>query len=288
LERYADTEEVDPFLESLREDGSDRVAHFLEYQGEKVEHGAKVKSFKTGLFKLDEYVEGFETGEVTVISGPTGNGKTLFADSLGQRLMRLEKMNIAWFSYEVPTQKMIQKYVSAYDSTELGLYVPMELKTGNVEWLKKKCLEAQLKYNCQAVFIDHIHFLVDMATKQNMSLNIGGVMRQIKHDIAKAMNIMVFIICHQGQPKEDEPSIENIRDSSFIGQESDNVFIVYRLPDPLPEELKQNGKIKGYPRTYDNGLAVVKVEKARRAGTYRKKIIFKKQDHWLEEYEENI
>lgn len=225
---------------------------------------------------------GFETGELNVVSGPTGNGKTLFADSIGMRLMQ-NGMNIAWFSYEVPTEKMIEKYVSNPEYKDLGLYVPMELKTGNIEWLKKKCKEAQLKYSCQAVFIDHLHFLVDMGTKQNMSLNIGGVMRQIKHEIAKGLNMIVFIICHQGQPKEDEPSLENIRDSSFIGQEADNVFIVYRVPDPLPFELEKNSQIKGYPRTYSNGQAIVKIEKARRSGTYRKKISFEKRGHWLEE-----
>jgi len=288
LERDIPTQEIDPILEELEDTGADRIAHFLEYQAEKVTHSTQVKSYRTGLLGLDSLIDGFETGEINVISGPTGNGKTLFADSIGQRLMRLEKMNIAWFSYEVPTQKMIDKYVRSFDANELGLYVPMELKAGNVDWLKKKCLQAQLKFNCQAVFIDHIHFLIDMATKQNMSLNIGGVMRQLKHDIAKTLNIMVFIICHQGQPKDQEPSIENIRDSSFIGQEADNVFVVYRSPDPIPDELKGNAKISGYERSYVQGLATVKVEKSRRAGTYRKKIIFQKKGDWLEEHENFI
>lgn len=94
----------------------------------------------------------------------------------------------------------------------------MEMKAGNFEWLKLKCLEAKMKYNCQVIFIDHLHFLVDMETKLNMSLNIGAVMRQIKHDIAKEMGLMVFLIAHQGQPGSDaEPSLGNIRDSSFIG-----------------------------------------------------------------------
>lgn len=277
MERNTELESV------LTYSGSDRVAHYLEYEREKIDHARSVKSFGTGLAQLDALIGRFETGEVTVISGPTGNGKTLLADSIGQRLMRFEKMPIAWFSYEVPTEKMIYKYTSADDKSALGLYVPMELKAGNVEWIKRKCLEAQLKYNCRAVFIDHLHFIVDMSTQQNMSLNIGGVMRQLKHDVAKALNMIVFIICHQGQPKEQEPSIENIRDSSFVGQESDNVLIVYRSPDPVPSELENNTRIRGYERSYEQGYATVKVEKARRAGTYRKKLVYQKIGHWLEE-----
>ena len=269
--------------EIVQGSGEDRIVHFLEFQKERQAHKSHVKNFKTGLLQLDGLMGGFETGEMTVISGPTGNGKTLFADSIGQRLMRTEKMKIAWFSYEVPTEKMILKYVRSEDREVLPLYVPMSLKAGSYAWLKNKCLEAQLKHQCEAVFIDHLHFLVDMDTKMNISLNIGAVMRSIKHEIAKGMNLAVFVICHQGQPKDEEPALENIRDSSFIAQESDNVFIVFRSPDPLADELKPNANIRGYQRSYDGGYATVKIEKARREGTYRKKIHYQKLGHWLEE-----
>jgi len=271
------------FEEALSGESFDRISSFLEYaefHKNKKETGS---FFQTGLIEFDGLTDGLGTGELCVISGPTGNGKTLFAESIGQRLMRRHNINIAWFSYEVPTSQMIKKYLNAPDAESLGLYVPMELKAGNVDWLKRKCLEAKIKYNCQAIFIDHIHFLVDMSTKQNMSLNIGGVMRQIKKEIAVDLDMLVFIICHQGQPRDEEPSIENIRDSSFIGQESDFVFVVFRSPDPLPDELKENGKIKGYPRSYEQKFATIKIEKARRSGVYRKKILFRKNGEWLEE-----
>lgn len=268
---------------AFAENGPDRIAPFQEFHevNSKIATGKKHLS---GLGRVDDLMGGFHAGEVTVITGPTGNGKTLFADTIAQGLMRQSQVSIAWFSFEVPTAQMIEKYIHASDRDMLGLYVPMEMKAGNFEWLKRKCLEAQMKYNCDAVFIDHLHFLVDMETRANMSLNIGAVMRQIKHDIAKAMGIMVFLIAHQGQPSDnDEPSISNIRDSSFIAQESDNVFVVYRSPDPLPPELQKNANVKGYPRTFDEGYATVKIEKARRTGVYRKKLQFQKVGQWLTE-----
>lgn len=264
-------------------DGPDRMVHYLEYWETHKGQNDKVQSYATGLSQLDSLVEGFQTGEVVVITGPTGNGKTLLADTIGQRFMRGEKMPVVWFSYEVPTVKMIEKYVGALDSQAIGLYVPMELKAGEFEWVKKKCLEAKLKHDCRVVIIDHLHFIVDMNTQTNMSLNIGAVMRQIKHDIAKAMNMLVFVLAHQGQAKEGEPSIDNIRDSSFIAQESDMVFVVYRQADPVPSELQGNAKLKGYPHSYQQGYATVKIEKARRSGAYKKRLTYQKQGHWLEE-----
>lgn len=282
MERASETIE-DELIDPLAENGPDRIVYHLEYQ-EQAKSKRSLPRFDTGLNHLDALMQGFRPTELTVITGPTGNGKTLFADTVGMRLMRNCNMSIAWFSFEVSTEQMLDKYSAASDAEQLGLYVPLELKPGSLAWLKRKCAEAQAKYNCQAFFIDHLHFLVDMNTKTNMSLNIGAVLRHIKHDIAKGLNAMVFLICHQGQLKNDEePSLENIRDSSFIAQESDNVFVVYRSPDPLPEELQSNGKIKGYPRTYDGGFATVKIEKARRSGTFRKRIAYQKIGSWLEE-----
>lgn len=267
----------------LFSEDNDKFVHFLEYWKKHEKDSFNAKKFTTGLSQLDSSTDGFQAGEMVVITGPTGNGKTLFADSIGQRLMRHQKINIGWLSFEVPAMQMLAKYQEAYDSTELGLYVPLELVVGDFDWLRKKCLEAKIRHKCEAIIIDHLHFVVDMNTHQNMSLNIGAVMRRIKQEIAIAMNLVVFIIAHQGQKKDAEPSIDNIRDSSFIAQEADMVFVVFRTADPVPAELEKNATIKGYPQTFDQGFCAVKIEKSRRTGTYKKRLKYQKQDYWLEE-----
>ncbi len=274
MESYEDRSEtvVDLETQALNSNGPDRIAHYIEARAESKKTPVGTALFQTGLVQLDSMLNGFRTGEVVVITGPTGNGKTLLADSIGQRLMRMMKINIAWFTYEVPMMDMTEKYANAFDAA-----------AGNFQWFKLKCLEAKIKFNCRAIVLDHLHFLVDMSSQQNMSLNIGAVMRQIKHDIAKAMNLVVFVIAHQGQAKEGEPSIDNIRDSSFIGQEPDTVLIVYRSADPVPPELQANTKARGYQHTYKQGYATVKIDKARRSGVYRERLAYQKQGDWLEE-----
>jgi len=265
-------------------DEPDRIARYLDYWQTHKNESERGTTFVSGLVQLDNLVQGFKTGEMIVITGPTGNGKTLLADSLGARFMRYEKANVAWFSYEVPTLQMIDKYVKAEDADKLGLYVPMELKAGRFDWLKAKCLEARIKFGCNVAIIDHLHFIVDMNTDHNMSLNIGAVMRQIKREIAVAMDMVVFVLAHQGQRKDSaEPSIDNIRDSSFIAQEADMVFVVYRTADPVPPELQNNAKIPGYQQSFDQGFCAVKIEKARRSGVYKKRLSYQKIGYWLEE-----
>lgn len=261
----------------------DRFVHYLEYWKNKHVENSSVRKLVTGLNALDGAVNGFDGGELIVITGPTGNGKTLFADSLGMRFMRNDKVNVGWLSYEVPTIQMIKKYYESEDKKNLGLYVPLELKTGDFDWLRAKCLEARVKHDCRAIFIDHLHFVVDMNTSINMSLNIGAVMRRIKQEIAVALDMVVFVIAHQGQKKEGEPGIDNIRDSSFIAQEADMVFVVYRTADPVPPEFEENAKIRGYQHSFDQGFAIVKIEKSRRTGVYKKRLKYQKQNYFLEE-----
>lgn len=254
-------------------EGTDRVVQFLAYLREKGEIDTKIKRFETGFIQLDGLTEGFETGEMIVITGPTGNGKTLLAESIGKNLMQ-QGANALWFSYEVATASLLKKY-QVMDT--FGLYVPMQLKAGDFTWLVDRCLEAKLKYDCRIVFIDHLHYLVDMSTKLNMSLNIGGVLRQLKNIVAVGMNMVVVLICHQEKSEKDtEASLDRSRDSSFIGQECDIGLVVFRSPDPSP--------VKGMPSSYEQGWATVKVDKARRAGTFRKKLSYIKKGPWLEEF----
>lgn len=259
---------------ALNYEGKDKIVHFSEYLKSRKDQPPVMK-FYSQMPQFDSYTDGFELGELIVITGATGNGKTLLAESISKNLLD-QGVKVAWFSYEVPTSKLLEKYSS---QIELGLYVPMQLESGNFEWIKSKALEAKTKFECKVIVIDHLHFLVEMNTRQNMSLNIGAVMRQLKQSVAIGLNMVVVLICHQGQPEpEKEPGLEKIRDSSFIAQESDMVLVVFRQVDSNYDSKT------GMEKTYEEGRAIIKVEKARRKGTFRKRIDFVKDGLWLREW----
>jgi replicative DNA helicase len=266
---------VDNIDELIKYAGDDRVVHINDYFSNKAKNTDVKRIYTQRLRELDNMTDGFETGELITITGPTGNGKTLLANTISDCFMA-QGMGVAWFTYEVSPAKLFEKY---RHGTNIPLYLPMELKAADFNWLVKKAHEAQLKYFCSAIIIDHLHFLVDMNTRLNMSLNIGAVVRHLKKTVANDMNMLVVLLAHQTQGNDDkEPGLNSIRDSSFIGQESDTVFTVYRKADTIDgEENKRADK------TYDQGMAIVKIDKARRAGTYRKKIILQKKGEYLEE-----
>jgi len=220
------------------------------------------KGFFCGVPQLDEIIEGFETGELVVIAGRTGMGKTLLAQTITDQLFK-GQINSLWFSYEMTNRQ----FLSRFDNLPL-FYMPRILKERALEWIEKKIIEAKENFNCQAVFIDHLHFLIDMAVSQNASLRIGQIVRSLK-TLALKHDIVIFLLCHTTKSQDKVPSIEILRDSSLIGAEADLVLMVWRIEDDLKKgEMNLSGVI---------------VEKARRTGAWKKKIKLIKRNGLLEQ-----
>lgn len=281
--------------EAINYAGPDRVVHFTQYLLDKAGQANRSKSFSCWFEKFDKAVGGLDTGQVVVITGYTKNGKTLFAESWVRSMARKDPSAKAMIlSFEVQAEKMLIKYMN---EESLPVHVPMELQTMDFDWLKRRCMEAKFKYGCRIILIDHLHFLVDMQTKQNMSLNIGAFMRRLKKDIAIDLDLAVILIAHQGQPKEgQDASLSNIRDSSFVGQESDSTIIVSRRKNldavEMVDAVNKLGDAADILRPpadafqddpFSSGLAVVKVACHRKTGVYDWKKMFQKRGDFLVE-----
>lgn len=182
-------------------------------------------SVKSLLPGIDHACQGFQDGEMIVISGPTKQGKTLLAQTLTVNFAH-QKQYAGWFSYEVPARQFLDQF------PVLPLfYLPQKNKAQDFDWFMQRCIEAHCKYHTRIFFIDHLHYLIDMAQTTNASLQIGSIIRNLKL-FAVANHFIIFLLCHttklaQGQ----ELSYHCLRDSSIISQESDSVIMVKRTPD---------------------------------------------------------
>jgi len=213
---------------------------------------------QTKLPRLDRYLEGgCESGELIAISGPRKMGKTLLAQTFTWNFLDKDKLSL-WFQYEVTARRFLQSFPEIPK-----FYLPKELKVSALDWLKMRTLEAIGKHGVAAVFIDHLHYLFDIASKGNASLQIGQVIRFLKR-MAVDLNIVIFLMCHLTKTKYDEePTDSDIRDSSFVSQESDVGIILWRL-----KETNQ---------------AILKLEYSRRTGEMNKKIKLQKVNGLLYE-----
>lgn len=201
--------------------GEDRIVPILDIRKHLLEQKDPF-AFKSGFPSLDKYCEGFEAGEFIVISGIAGEGKTTFARSLTWNFA-LQKVPTLFFSYE----EMYRDFVRRMPQ-EVVIYLPFKLLDNRVEWIQDRIWEGKLKYNVRAVFIDHVHFLVDSLRMKNPSLEIGSICRKLVQ-VAQKLNVTIFLIAHLTKVDFDnEPDMDDVRDSSFLVQEPHKVFMVWR------------------------------------------------------------
>ena len=213
-------------LQKLREySGEDKVitSHEMKLLLGKQQSG--ITNAMSGIPGIDNLCEGFRDGELITISGPTKNGKTLLLQTFTANFVK-QLLYPLWFSFEVPARQ----FLSQFPNLPL-IYMPSKLKPRAMQWFEDRVWESYEKYNTRIICIDHLHFLVDMARQQQVSLEIGTIIRKLK-TLAVEGNFVIFLLCHTKMGKHDGTlSYESIRDSSFISQESDTVLMIQRKPD---------------------------------------------------------
>jgi len=215
----------------IESEEEDRIISSLDAAKEMDDQTLVVKRVNSGLSSLDKLTQGFGAGDLVVLSGPTKNGKTTLAQTFTNNLAAQE-INSLWFTYEMPVNQFLKKF------PQLPLfYLPKKLTGSSLEWIEKKISEAKQKFQVEAVFIDHLHYLVPFSQTGNMSLLIGSVMRELKKMSLKH-EVIIYIIAHIKMIDDDKkPSLSDIRDSSFVGQESDFVLMIWRLKSKEENEI---------------------------------------------------
>lgn len=185
--------------------------------------------FPLGISHFDKIMDGgVRDGELIVISGETGQGKTTFAQVLTTNLDK-KKVPSLWFSYEMSPYYLYDKFVQMGQRSDSLIYSPIELTENTVKFVEQQIDTAVNDFACKVVFIDHLHYLIPLNQSANASLLIGGVVRELKR-LAIKKNIIIFLIAHTKKIyKDEELSLSSIRDSSLIAQESDFVFLIERV-----------------------------------------------------------
>jgi replicative DNA helicase len=229
--------------------GEDEVLKASEVLELYLKDHPRVNTYSSGLPTLDKVIGGLYPGQLIVISGITGSGKTTLAQTFTIALTK-RIAHPLWFTYELPVDDFMVSFPGDWGDF---FVMPGKLKDNKVNWIEERIIESKLKFQSRAVFIDHLHYLVSMNPKTNMSGIIGETVRRLKQ-IAIEHRVIVFLICHMMKTKPDEePGLGHARDSSFIEQEADCVLYTFRFKD-------------------DKSITVCKVAKNRRRGIVDERI----------------
>lgn len=191
-----------------------------------------VSSYQTGVVALDNILNGVEPGEMVIVSGPTGEGKTTLLMSITNNVAKAGIESL-WFTLEVTPKSFIKKIKkSAGDNIPL-FYMPNRNTDNQLDWIEKRIIEAKVKHDVKFVFIDHIHqiFSLHKSNGGSVSLEIGDMVGRIKQ-MAVDHHLIIFLIAHtrdNSLSPTAEPRKEEIRDSGLISRLADAIVMVWRI-----------------------------------------------------------
>ena len=240
----------------------------------------------TGIIALDKAMLGLTMGDVTIISGVAGSGKTSLIDYIilnavdkgykvaawSGELQGFRFMN--WLDQMAAGKTMVQQQVG-YD----GIYYAPERVAEKINaWLSGKFWLYNNRYgNRWSQIVNDIREALDSKKPQllivdNLTvLNLDGgesdknerqkaFISEMK-DLAKERNIHVILVCH---PRKEQGfhmlRMESISGSSDLFSICDNVLIVHRVGNDLVQRMKEffpRDVIQEYSR-YDTLVEICK------------------------------
>lgn len=219
----------------------------------------------TGVASIDRILGGVEAGEMVVVSGPTGEGKTTLLMSI-TRNMAFKEIPSVWFTLEVTPKSFIQKIKKACGEKMPLFYMPNRNTDNQLDWLEQRIIEAKVKHDVKVVFVDHLHqiFSLHRVKSSSLSLEIGDMAGKIKQ-MAIDHHLVIFLIAHTRDNSEKpnaEPRKEEIRDSGLISRLADAIVLVWRVKND--DRIESNKRPSNIEET--DIKAKVRVVKNRREG----------------------
>ena len=221
------------FIKAKREDYIVPIIDACENNGEWSE------AYPIGFSQLDEAMRikgqergGVRDGDLVVITGISGSGKTTFAQNITKNFSDKIKMPCLWFSYEVIVDNLVAKFEDLkvkVKNKEALVFAPKKIKSVDLKWIKDMIKESQEKYNVKMIFIDHIDFLKahDFSKESQRRIVLRDICQELKN-IARELKVIIFLMAHVKKVQGREVEMQDISESSGIFQLADFVFSVSR------------------------------------------------------------
>jgi replicative DNA helicase len=216
----------------------------------------------TGIKALDERLDGgLRRGEVVVIAGRPGMGKTALALSIADHVCGASEP-VGVFSMEMPKSQLTTRMVSMrsgvalhklkrpermsnYDWSEMSrsvellrqlpLYIDDQTAL-NINQLRAKARALKRRRGLRLLVVDYIGLMEGTDRKANRATQLGEVSRGIKA-LAKELDCSVLLLAQLNREVEKRPNMRpimaDLRESGDIEQDADIIAFVHR-----PEHVK--------------------------------------------------
>jgi len=216
---------------------------------------------ETGFSKLDEMTSGFQNGDLIIIAGRPSMGKTALAMNIVGNVSINQKIPVAVFSLEMPTEQLVLRLVSSFghiDSKKIrdGSMTETDWNSFNhavraleentilvdetpgitpIE-IRAKCRRLKRQFpDLGLIMIDYLQLMQVHGRSENRVQEISEISRSLKA-LAKEINVPVIALSQlnrgvESRPKTAKgrmPQMSDLRESGSIEQDADIIGFIYR------------------------------------------------------------
>jgi len=210
------------------------------------------------LPSLTNILKGFRRGEMTVITGPTGSGKTTFLSQISLDFAE-QHVNTLWGSFEVKNTKLLHKMLHQFSRNPIVDKSMSELDAladrfedlplhflkfhggSQIQEIVDAMEFAVYVHDVQHIILDNLQFMMESPGKGFDKYDMQDRAIETFRKFATTHNVHVSLVVHPR--KEDEGiklGINSIFGSAKATQEADNVLILQNDGRRKYIEVKKN------------------------------------------------
>ena len=226
----------------------------------------EMENFNTGIYKLNKILGGFYMGQVILLTGERGKGKSTLASQFGTMAVKAgyntffysgELMDWYfrnWLDLQVAGDMHINKVRNSFGdwdySVNGSIYPQMErwyggkikiydnniIQEDEHDDLLETIEKAITRYSCRAIFIDNLMTAMNDDIASDLNRQQTAFVRKLTH-IAKRFNVVIFLVAH---PKKNQTGKYTFNNDDVAGSSNItnlvDVVLRYDVPDRIEEE----------------------------------------------------
>ncbi len=225
---------------------------------EAAERGEKITGLPSGFDELDEKTAGMHPGDLIIVAGRPGMGKTAFALNIGVNACALRKKGVAIFSLEMPKEQLVRRMLcsearvdgsrmrsgtlwrddwpklarAAGTLSEMPLWIDDTPALSMTE-LRAKSRRLMAQEGLGLVVVDYLQLMRSGSRNDSREQEISEISRNLK-SLAKELSIPVIALSQLNRgvesrgTKDKRPQLSDLRESGAIEQDADTILFIYR------------------------------------------------------------
>jgi replicative DNA helicase len=260
--------------------------------------GKRIAGLSTGFNRLDQMTAGMHPGDLIIVAGRPGMGKTSFALNIGINACHSSKTSadakhqaVAVFSLEMPKDQLVKRMLCSEARVDAS-----RMRTGQLsreDWpnlaqaagmlsdlpvfiddtagltlmeLRSKARRIHSEHGLGLIIIDYLQLMRAGIKTDSREQEISEISRSLK-GLAKELRIPVIALSQLNRGvesrgnKDKRPQLSDLRESGAIEQDADTIWFVYR------DEVYNK-------ETLDSGVAEIIIGKQRAGPTGTCKVRF--------------